>query len=537
MNAPNLSWFAILRLAIVQACLGGIVVLTTSTLNRIMVVELALPAIIPGALVAWHYAVQFLRPRMGFAADQGYRITYWILGGMAVLAIGGFLAAVATVWMMTDRTAGLLLAILAFSLIGIGVSCSGTSLLVLLAKYVDDQRRAPAATLVWVTMIAGFVITAAISGKLLDPYTPQRLLLISASVSVIAFCIACLAIWGVEPVKQTFAQLVPHINTLGNAQEAIPETAHGAFQAPSRSLSQDATSHFSQQASSQFSQEASNQFSQQASSQFSQQASNQFSQEASNQFSQVTPAPKKLNFFEQLKLVWSEPAARQFTVFIFLSMFAYNAQDLILEPFAGIVYGFTPGQTTSLSGLQHAGVLSGMILVAIVCSTFGKKWLGATVSDLSLWTVCGCIASGLAMIGLVFATQSGGQWPLRGNVFLLGVANGAFSIAAISSMMKLAREGQAGREGTRMGLWGAAQAIAFGLGGIVGAGLSDVARVLLNSTSSAYGAVFFLEFVLFFGAAWIAAKMNRPNAVSQSNLVGLPKQSFSTNSTNVVESR
>jgi MFS transporter, BCD family, chlorophyll transporter len=458
MNLPNLSWFAILRLAIVQACLGGIVVLTTSTLNRIMVVELALPAIIPGALVAWHYAVQFLRPRMGFAADQGYRITYWILGGMAVLAIGGFLAAVATVWMMTDRMAGLLLAILAFSLIGIGVSCSGTSLLVLLAKYVDDQRRAPAATLVWVTMIAGFVITAAISGKLLDPYTPQRLLSISASVSVIAFCAACLAIWGVEPVKQIYV-------------------------------------------------------------------------------SEVIPEPQKLNFFEQLKLVWSEPAARQFTVFIFLSMFAYNAQDLILEPFAGIVFGFTPGQTTSLSGLQHAGVLSGMILVAIVCSAFGKKWLGATVSDLSLWTVCGCIASGLAMIGLVFATQSGGQWPLRGNVFLLGVANGAFSIAAISSMMKLAREGQAGREGTRMGLWGAAQAIAFGLGGMVGAGMSDVARVLLNSTSSAYGAVFFLEFVLFFGAAWIAAKMNRPSAVSPSNLVGLPKQTFSTNSTNVVESR
>jgi MFS transporter, BCD family, chlorophyll transporter len=469
----NLSWFAILRLAIVQACLGGIVVLTTSTLNRIMVVELALPAIIPGALVAWHYAIQFLRPRMGFAADQGYRITYWIIGGIGVLAIGGFLAAVATVWMMTDRTAGLLLAILAFSLIGVGVSCSGTSLLVLLAKYVDDQRRAPAATLVWVTMIAGFVVTAAISGRLLDPYSPQRLLLISASVSLIAFCIACIAIWSVEPKKQADAKAAP--------QNALKKTIH-----------------------------------------------------ASPQDSAVPP---KLNFLEQLKLVWSEPAARQFTVFIFLSMFAYNAQDLILEPFAGIVFGLTPGQTTSLSGLQHAGVLSGMILVAIVCSAFGKKWLGATVSDLSLWTVCGCIASGLAMVGLVFAAQSGGQWPLRGNVFLLGVANGAFSIAAISSMMKLAREGQAGREGTRMGLWGAAQAIAFGLGGMVGAGLSDVARVLLNSTSSAYGAVFFLEFVLFFGAAWIAAKMNRPSSIDPSVLAGSTKQTFSTNSTSVVESR
>jgi BCD family chlorophyll transporter-like MFS transporter len=36
----------------VQASLGAVVVLTTSTLNRVMVVELALPALLPGLLVA-----------------------------------------------------------------------------------------------------------------------------------------------------------------------------------------------------------------------------------------------------------------------------------------------------------------------------------------------------------------------------------------------------------------------------------------------------------------------------------------------------
>jgi BCD family chlorophyll transporter-like MFS transporter len=42
----------------VQTALGAIVVLTTSTLNRVMVVELALPAMLPGVLVALHYMVQ-----------------------------------------------------------------------------------------------------------------------------------------------------------------------------------------------------------------------------------------------------------------------------------------------------------------------------------------------------------------------------------------------------------------------------------------------------------------------------------------------
>ena len=46
---------------------------------------------------------------------------------------------------------------------------------------------------------------------------------------------------------------------------------------------------------------------------------------------------------------------------------------------------------------------------------------------------------------------------------LLGFFNGMFAVAAIGSMMALAGEGRDAREGTRMGLWGAAQAIAAGL--------------------------------------------------------------------------
>ncbi|MEL0215148.1 MAG: hypothetical protein VW948_05155 [Burkholderiaceae bacterium] len=47
----QLSWFQIFRLGIVQLGIGGMVVITTSTLNRVMVVELLLPAAVPGLLV------------------------------------------------------------------------------------------------------------------------------------------------------------------------------------------------------------------------------------------------------------------------------------------------------------------------------------------------------------------------------------------------------------------------------------------------------------------------------------------------------
>ena len=112
-NTFEFGWPQILRLGLVQACLGAVVVVTTSTLNRVMVVELALPALLPGFLVAWHYGVQMVRPRMGFGADQGRRNTPWMLGGMALLGAGGVLAALATVWMGSERLYGALLAFVA----------------------------------------------------------------------------------------------------------------------------------------------------------------------------------------------------------------------------------------------------------------------------------------------------------------------------------------------------------------------------------------------------------------------------------------
>jgi BCD family chlorophyll transporter-like MFS transporter len=92
-------------------------------------------------------------------------------------------------------------------------------------------------------------------------------------------------------------------------------------------------------------------------------------------------------------------------------------------------------------------------------------------------------------------------------VVFLGVANGAFSIAAIATMMRLAGEGGPGKEGTRMGLWGAAQAIAFGLGGIVGTAASDIAHAIFGDSRLAYLSVFIFQAMLFMASALVAYRM------------------------------
>ena len=94
-SQAGLGWVGIVRLGLVQSAIGAIVMLATSLLNRVMVVEYALPAALPAGLVAWHYAVQLSRPLWGHRSDSGRRRTPWVIGGMAVLACGAMLAVAA----------------------------------------------------------------------------------------------------------------------------------------------------------------------------------------------------------------------------------------------------------------------------------------------------------------------------------------------------------------------------------------------------------------------------------------------------------
>jgi BCD family chlorophyll transporter-like MFS transporter len=379
-----------------------------------------------------------VRPRMGFGSDKGRRSTPWMMGGMLVLGVGGVMAAWATVWMAQEPVYGALLAWLSFSLIGLGVSACGTSLLALMAKRVPDERRAPAATTVWLMMIVGFAVTAGVVGKLIDPYSPQVLLQVSAGLSVLTALITALCLWGLE--KDGDRSLA-----------ATPSVSNERLQ--------------------------------------------------------------KQNFKEAFQEVWAEPAARTFTVFVFMSMLAYSAQDLILEPFAGAVHGFTPGQTTQLSGWHHMGVLIGMLAVAGA----GSRWVAGRLGSVQAWMVGGCLVSALATVGLVSSALSA-DWPLKANVVFLGVANGAFSIAAIATMMRLAGEGGAGREGTRMGLWGAAQAAAFGLGGLLGTAASDLAHALLGEQRTAYAAVFGMQALMFAVSAAVASRLRTGPATQRAPL-------------------
>ena len=424
----TLSWFQIFRLGLVQMALGAIVVLMTATFNRLMVVELALPAVLSGSLIAWHYGVQLTRPKWGYASDAGGKRTPWIIGGMAMLALGGLGAAYAIALFETSYAAGLTLSILSYALIGLGVGASGTSLLALIASATAVRRRPAAAMIVWLMMIFGIALTAGLVGANLDPYSHARLIRIVAIVAVAATLLTTLAVWGIE------ARVV------------------------------------------------------------------------------AERQPDPMPFRQGLAEVWSERRARHFTVFVFLSMTAFFLQDPILEPYAGHVFGMTAGESTSLSGQMHGGMFIGMLTVGICASWL--RW-GA----LRTWVMAGCLGSAATLCIVSLLGPSGWATGLVLATTVLGFFNGMFAIAAIGSMMTLASEGRERREGTRMGIWGAAQAIAAAIGTLGGAALVDALRLML-STTQAYGTVFFLQAALFAASAFMAAKIMQGRAPSTSLVPG-----------------
>lgn len=406
------GWSDVIRLGLVQAAIGAIVVLMTSTLNRVMVVELALPAAVPGALVALHFAVQcFFRPRMGHRSDAGGRRSGTILTGMTILGLGGTGATAAVALMATQLEAGLVAATLAFATIGLGVSAAGTPLLALLAERVGAERRGRAAAIVWLMMIAGFVLTTVIVGRLIEPFTFLRMVQVAAGVSLAALLLSVAALYRLEG----------------------PGVRH--------------------------------------------------------------PAPDAgPDFRAALRYAWEEPATRRFALFVFVAMLGYSAQDLILEPFAGSVFGLTPGESTRIGSVHQGGMLVGMLLAGALAVRFG---------GLVRWAAGGCVASGAACLALAVSPVLGGLPALRASLVALGVANGAFAIGAIGSMMVRARGTSAG---LRMGIFGAAQAVAYAIGGLLGAVGSDLARAALGSSAQGYAAVFVVEGIMFGVAALLVAR-------------------------------
>ncbi len=201
----------LLRLSLFQVSVGMAAVMLLGTLNRVMIVELGIGAMLVAAMIAIPVLVAPFRALVGFKSDNyksaiGWkRIPYlwfgtmWQFGGLAIMPM-------ALLVLSGDRTldiewAGYAGAGLAFLLTGIGMHMTQTAGLALAADRATDETRPKVVALLYVMHLVGMAISAIIIGALLRDYSALRLVQVVQGTAVVTLLLNLIALWKQEKVR------------------------------------------------------------------------------------------------------------------------------------------------------------------------------------------------------------------------------------------------------------------------------------------------------------------------------------------------
>lgn len=201
----------LLRLAVFQISVGMATVMLLGTLNRVMIVELDVPATIVALMIAIPVLVAPFRALLGFRSDTyrsaiGWkRIPYlwfgtlWQFGGLAIMPM-------ALLVLSGDRTidadwAGYVGAGLAFLLTGLGMHMTQTAGLALAADRATDETRPRVVALLYVMFLIGMAFAAVVIGTLLRDFSALRLVQVVQGTAVVTLLLNVFALWKQERVR------------------------------------------------------------------------------------------------------------------------------------------------------------------------------------------------------------------------------------------------------------------------------------------------------------------------------------------------
>lgn len=208
--SDDLPLSQLLRLSLFQISVGMAAVMLLGTLNRVMILELSIPAMLVAIMIAIPVLVAPFRALVGFKSDTyrsaiGWkRIPYlwfgtmWQFGGLAIMPM-------ALLVLSGDRAidapwAGYLGAGLAFLLTGIGMHMTQTAGLALAADRATDETRPKVVALLYVMFLVGMAISALIIGTLLRDYSSLRLVQVIQGTAVVTLLLNLIALWKQEKV-------------------------------------------------------------------------------------------------------------------------------------------------------------------------------------------------------------------------------------------------------------------------------------------------------------------------------------------------
>jgi len=191
-----------------------------------------------------------------------------------------------------------------------------------------------------------------------------------------------------------------------------------------------------------------------------------------------------ISFTQSIMLLSSSPKTLLFASYIFISIFALFANEIVMDPFGAHVFGMPVGTTTKLFRPTMGGTqLIFMLITGFLLNRIGQK-RGAFIGNMF------CIIGFGLLIVAAFLRDV--QF-LRFALVVTGIGLGASSVSNISMMMSMT----AGRSGVYIGLWGTAQSLAIFIGHLGAGIIIDTVYHLSGEYVWAYVAIFAIEIIAF----------------------------------------
>jgi BCD family chlorophyll transporter-like MFS transporter len=198
----------LLRLALFQVSVGIALVLLNGTLNRVMIIEMGIPAALVAAVVSIPLLFAPFRALIGFRSDHhrselGWRRVPYIWMG-TLLQFGGLAIMPFALLVMSEPhpnappyigEAG---AALAFLLVGVGLHTTQTAGLALATDLSPVETRPRVVALFYVMLLVGMVGSALALGWLLNDFTQVRLIQVIQGSAAITLVLNMVALWKQE---------------------------------------------------------------------------------------------------------------------------------------------------------------------------------------------------------------------------------------------------------------------------------------------------------------------------------------------------
>lgn len=249
-TSESLTLRQLLRMGLFQVSVGMATVLLLGTLNRVMIVELSVPALVVALMIALPVLSAPFRALLGFRSDThrsaiGWkRIPYlwfgslWQMGGLAIMPFA--LIVLGGDQVMGPAWAGEVLAALAFVMAGLGLHMTQTAGLALASDRATDETRPRVVALLYVMFLVGMAISALVVGALLQDYSDIRLIRVVQGCGLATLFLNVIALWKQEKVspmtdeeraapRPRFSDAWADLMSGGTAGRLLAVVAVGAF--------------------------------------------------------------------------------------------------------------------------------------------------------------------------------------------------------------------------------------------------------------------------------------------------------------------